>query len=526
VKAEREFEAQRNPYRPPVHAAVYRVYERPDAYLARVAAKTHYDGYVASRADCARLLASCAQLGGLISPHVEVGLIPHLCGGDDGRAPMMTARDRARAQVCGVAGESIMTGIKTWIAALAILMSTGTALAATIEIDGDGVRVTGELAVADFDTFRRMISGCLPKDTVITFDSPGGALSTGLKMGELIRMRGFSTFVRPNTTCSSSCALAWMAGLPRGAALTARIGFHAAYDAQGVEKGMANALVGAFYRELGLSWEAIGYLTKASPQGMQWLNFDDAEKLGIDVVRATDEDLAKLSKAQPCGQQALAPPPPAPAPEKQLPPHERPGMTLEKAMKEMAVWVREAWAKPSPDWNVLRRIYSDRVMFHENDMAVDDVMGSKRRFAEIWPLRSYKIRPDTVSAACQRPSNACDVRGIMDWHVSNPRRNKAMSGVDTFEYRIRWTGDRYEVLVETTTEISRQILPLQPPSETGTVPRAPRSLWNHNGSVVWLAADGVRRRFYYDKPRQGLRDEGVTPQTLLFEGIKSGTNYS
>ena len=35
---------------------------------------------------------------------------------------------------------------------------------------------------------------------------------------------------------------------------------------------------------------------------------------------------------------------------------------------------------------------------------VIDVMGSKRRFAEIWPLRSYKIRPDTVSAACQRPS--------------------------------------------------------------------------------------------------------------------------
>jgi hypothetical protein len=315
VKAEREFEAQRNPYRPPVHAAVYRVYERPDAYLARVAAKTHFDGYVASRADCARLLASCAQLGGLISPHVEVGLIPHLCGGDDGRAPMMTARDRARAQVCGVAGESIMTGIKTWIAALAILMSMGTARAATIEIDGDGVRVTGQFTAADVDTFRRMVSECRTKDTVITFDSPGGAVSAGLKMGELIRMRGFSTFVRPNTICASSCAIAWLAGSPRGAATTARIGFHAAYDEAGVERGAVNALVGGYLRELGMSWEAIHHLTKAPPRGMEWLSFADAKRLGIDVVVATAEEVAKLTKAYPCGQQALAAPPPqAPAP--------------------------------------------------------------------------------------------------------------------------------------------------------------------------------------------------------------------
>ena len=320
MKAEREFEAQRNPYRPPVHAAVYRVYERPDAYLAWVAAKTHYDGYVASRADCACLLASCAQLGGLISPHMEVGLIPHLCGGDDGRAPMMTARDRARAQVCGVAGESTMTGIKTWIAALAILMSMGTARAATIEIDGNGVSITGELVVADIDTFRRMISGCRPKDTVITFDSPGGALATGLKMGELIRMRGFSTFVRPNTICTSSCALAWLAGSPRGAATTARIGFHAAYDKEGNERGMPNALVGGYLRDLGMSWDAIGHLTKASPKEMAWLSFEEAKRLGIDVVVATAEEVAKLSKAYPCGQQALAAPPPpveqpqAPAP--------------------------------------------------------------------------------------------------------------------------------------------------------------------------------------------------------------------
>jgi hypothetical protein len=147
-----------------------------------------------------------------------------------------------------------MAGIKM-LAALAVLLVASEAPAATIEIDGDGVRITGELVVADIDTFRRMVSGCRPKDTVITFDSPGGALSAGLKMGELIRMRGYSTFVRPNTICASSCAIAWLAGSPRGAATTARIGFHAAYDKEGNEKGGPNALVGWLHAR---PWHVLG----------------------------------------------------------------------------------------------------------------------------------------------------------------------------------------------------------------------------------------------------------------------------
>jgi hypothetical protein len=58
VKAEREFEAKHSPYRYPVHAAVFRVYERPEAYLHRVATKARYDGYVERRDDCVRQLAA------------------------------------------------------------------------------------------------------------------------------------------------------------------------------------------------------------------------------------------------------------------------------------------------------------------------------------------------------------------------------------------------------------------------------------------------------------------------------------
>jgi uncharacterized caspase-like protein len=52
------------------------------------------------------------------------------------------------------------------------------------------------------------------------------------------------------------------------------------------------------------------------------------------------------------------------------------------------------------------------------------------------------------------------------------------------------------------------------------------TMWNHNGSTMRLITDGARRRFVYDNPRQGIREEGVTSGTLLFDGTRSGDNYS
>lgn len=52
------------------------------------------------------------------------------------------------------------------------------------------------------------------------------------------------------------------------------------------------------------------------------------------------------------------------------------------------------------------------------------------------------------------------------------------------------------------------------------------SCWNHNGSVMRLVAQGNQRWFYYEVPRDTLRNAGVYPGTLLFNGVKSGNWYS
>jgi hypothetical protein len=52
-----------------------------------------------------------------------------------------------------------------------------------------------------------------------------------------------------------------------------------------------------------------------------------------------------------------------------------------------------------------------------------------------------------------------------------------------------------------------------------------RTLWDHNGSVMYLVEDGASREFHYSKPRLGMLDAGVRPGALLFRGEINGAQY-
>jgi len=51
----------------------------------------------------------------------------------------------------------------------------------------------------------------------------------------------------------------------------------------------------------------------------------------------------------------------------------------------------------------------------------------------------------------------------------------------------------------------------QPPEEG-------RTLWDHNGSIMYLVANESSREFYYQKPRPGMLEAGAHPDALLFKG--------
>jgi len=55
-------------------------------------------------------------------------------------------------------------------------------------------------------------------------------------------------------------------------------------------------------------------------------------------------------------------------------------------------------------------------------------------------------------------------------------------------------------------------------STTPAATTAERTLWDHNGSVMYLVENGSSREFYYQKPRPGMLEAGAHPDSLLFRG--------
>jgi hypothetical protein len=51
------------------------------------------------------------------------------------------------------------------------------------------------------------------------------------------------------------------------------------------------------------------------------------------------------------------------------------------------------------------------------------------------------------------------------------------------------------------------------------------SVWEHKGSTVYLIAEGEKRDFQYNQPRQEMLEAGAEPGSLLFTGMAVDGRY-
>jgi hypothetical protein len=61
-------------------------------------------------------------------------------------------------------------------------------------------------------------------------------------------------------------------------------------------------------------------------------------------------------------------------------------------------------------------------------------------------------------------------------------------------------------------------------AQTQTASREP-TVWDHNGSVMYLVANGSSREIYYQKPRPGMLEAGARSGSLLFRGEVNDGQY-
>ena len=144
------------------------------------------------------------------------------------------------------------------------------------------VYVSGGIEANDDNAFGDYIKNLVGQSAVFVLNSPGGNVVAGIKIGIRIREMGWVTVVPSGLTCASACGLMWLAGATRYVGRNARIGFHGAYDPRDEQPSTTgNALIGAYMRDLGMSFETIAWLTKAQSKEMEWITVETAQKYGI-----------------------------------------------------------------------------------------------------------------------------------------------------------------------------------------------------------------------------------------------------
>jgi hypothetical protein len=325
------------------------------------------------------------------------------------------------------------------LAILVSLLAPAAADAANIElrqVDAGPalVMVEGDLELNDIEIFRSKVAS-LSKATV-AFRSDGGSLLAGIRIGMLIRVKSFTTIVPDAAQCASACAVAWLGGVRRFLGVGSKVGFHAAYVQKAgttTESGPGNAVLGAYLDQIGLPEDAIVYITQAAPNSMKWLNLEEAAQHGIDV--------------------ALLPPPDAAPPPSDLSgvaASQEPQTNLAARATGLVSSLAVRWSEPNAEiLPALDDLYVDKVFYHGKLTPRQQVLVDKRRFAERWPQRSYKIRPRSMSASCNAVADVCRVQGIMDRELANPATNTRSRDVASFDYSVTASGEELKITAET-----------------------------------------------------------------------------
>lgn len=184
--------------------------------------------------------------------------------------------------------------------------------------DGKAVIIIEGEIVAGDDVKFRDLSVRFPK-AFVALNSIGGAIAPAFEIGRQIRLRGYVTAVLDGDSCTSACALIWLAGSPRLIQGKGRLGFHASYRDEGgrlVETGVGNAMVGHYLSQLNLPERAVIFATRASPYEINWLDESNRNSAGIDFrsFPASAPATAQPSRDLP------RPPPPVYIPPAPIPP--------------------------------------------------------------------------------------------------------------------------------------------------------------------------------------------------------------
>jgi hypothetical protein len=160
----------------------------------------------------------------------------------------------------------------------------------------NAIMATGDIQYDDVEKLDHYLSN-LPhkKHTAIYFDSPGGNLAGGIRLGKYFKDRRIKTVVEGYKVCASACAFAFLGGTDKNgkkwmsSTTTSRLGFHAFRNADekmyehsdNTQKVVASIL--AYGKYVNAPTDIFIKSFSTSSDDMYWLTQQEELSLGIKV---------------------------------------------------------------------------------------------------------------------------------------------------------------------------------------------------------------------------------------------------
>ena len=192
-------------------------------------------------------------------------------------------------------------------------------------------------------------------------------------------------------------------------------------------------------------------------------------QVGLQVMRATGSTQIPWTSSSPIdgtfyftnaagSQIATAPPVTSPSPPPQAapspPPATQPKLAaIQPSLDQLARdYVNEDMARsqgPAAEYlEHARRTLDDQVDYYGQKTSRADVLKDKEKYVARWPVRSYRVQPDSIRTTCDPSASRCQIAGLVDFSLSDPAKSRKTQGVSTFEFGVRFGPDGAKLFYE------------------------------------------------------------------------------
>ena len=163
-------------------------------------------------------------------------------------------------------------------------------------VSGGGLQLTGTIDPGSADRVAAEIAAHGEYIKTVALDSPGGSVADALKIGRLIRDKGFATSVAAGALCASSCPLIFAGGRERDATAASAIGVHQIYasaPANALGSNLANAgdamseaqsmtaQIARYMTQMGVDPEVWLRALETPPDRLTYISADDLKRLNL-----------------------------------------------------------------------------------------------------------------------------------------------------------------------------------------------------------------------------------------------------